>query len=42
MNDPWQVQLQPGFASEHAWVTRAELGEYLKDPQLLQLAEQML
>jgi hypothetical protein len=42
VNDPWDVQLLDGVASDFAWVSREELGQYITDSRLLQLAHKML
>jgi hypothetical protein len=42
VNDPWEVVLEEGFASGHAWVAADELGEYLGDDRLAELARRML
>jgi hypothetical protein len=42
VNDPWDVQLTEGAASDFAWVSKEELGSYIKDLQLLKLARKML
>jgi ADP-ribose pyrophosphatase YjhB (NUDIX family) len=42
VNDPWDVQLRDSFATEHAWVTKAELGDFVQDKRLLELAQRML
>jgi len=42
VNDPWELQLREGFASEHAWVTVEELPQYLNDERLVDLTRQML
>jgi hypothetical protein len=42
VNDPWDVQLTAGTASDFAWVSKQELGTYIKDLQLLKLARKML
>lgn len=42
VNDPWEVQLLDGMASDFAWVTKEELDQYITDTQLLQLARKML
>lgn len=42
VNDPWDVQLTDGAASDFAWVAKEELGTYIKDLQLLKLARKML
>lgn len=42
VNDPWDVAVVDGVASDHAWVSKEELGQYIKDERLLALAHQML
>jgi hypothetical protein len=42
VNDPWDVQLADGVASDFAWVAKEELEQYITDQQLLQLAHKML
>jgi len=42
VNDPWEVVLKDGVASDHAWVSPEELPQYIKDARLLDLAKNML
>lgn len=42
VNDPWDVNLSDAAASDHAWVSKDELEQYIKDERLLALAHKML
>lgn len=42
VNDPWEVFVSDAVAADHAWVSRDELPQYIKDERLLALAHKML
>ncbi|KAI8465695.1 MAG: hypothetical protein J3K34DRAFT_525166 [Monoraphidium minutum] len=42
VNDPWDLDLSPAFGSDHAWVAAGELGDYLGDDRLVELARKMI
>jgi hypothetical protein len=42
VNDPWDVEIQRQFATDHAWVSAAELPKFLGDDRLAELARRML